>query len=130
MLYSINWINFIAWLFSLLEILGNTCTAVVCSASCVITNFEINFIKPFFYMTKKSRQKFKYLENEKSFKGETRGIFQHFKELCLKLFQLPQFASDQRVHLWKIHFGPLPNNPSKRLSKENHCIQFKVFLML
>ena len=33
-------------------------------------NFEINFIfliKPFFYMTKMPGQKFKYLENEKSF---------------------------------------------------------------
>ena len=33
-------------------------------------NFDINrifLIKPFFYVTKKSRQKFKDLENEKSF---------------------------------------------------------------
>ena len=33
-------------------------------------NFEVNFIiliKPFLYMTKKSRQKLKYLENEKSY---------------------------------------------------------------
>ena len=33
-------------------------------------NFETNLmflIKPFFYITKKSTQKFKYLENEKSF---------------------------------------------------------------
>ena len=33
-------------------------------------NFEINLfflIKPFFDMTKNSRQKFKYLENEKKF---------------------------------------------------------------
>ena len=35
-----------------------------------VKNFEINLIFPiklFFYMTKKSRQKFKYLENEKCF---------------------------------------------------------------
>ena len=33
-------------------------------------NFENNLIfliNPFFYMSKKSRQKFKYLENEKGF---------------------------------------------------------------
>ena len=33
-------------------------------------NFEINLnflIKPFFYITKKSSQKYKYIENEKSF---------------------------------------------------------------
>ena len=39
-------------------------------ACCDVINFEINLIfliKPFFYMTKKSRQKLKYLENDKSF---------------------------------------------------------------
>ena len=37
---------------------------------CDVINFETNLgflIKTFFYMTKKSRQKLKYLENEKSF---------------------------------------------------------------
>ena len=36
-----------------------------------VKNFEINLnflIKPFFCLTKRSRQKFKYLEDEKSFK--------------------------------------------------------------
>ena len=40
------------------------------TAGCDVINFEINLIfliKPFFYMTKKSRQKLKYLENDKSF---------------------------------------------------------------
>ena len=35
-----------------------------------VTDFEINLIflfKPFSYMTKKTRQRFRYLENEKSF---------------------------------------------------------------
>ena len=43
--------------------------------------FEINLIfqiKPFFYMTKKSRQKFKYLEKEKSFQDEIKRIFHQF----------------------------------------------------
>ena len=35
-------------------------------------------IKPFWYMTKNSRQKFKYLESEKSFWGEIESIFHHF----------------------------------------------------
>ena len=35
---------------------------------CDVIGFKINFrINPFSYMTKKSRQKLKYLENEKSF---------------------------------------------------------------
>ena len=46
------------------------CIAIVCFPGCDIIGFEINLIfliKPFLYMTKKSRQKFKYLEKEKSF---------------------------------------------------------------
>ena len=35
----------------------------------------------FLYMTKKSRQKFEYLENEKSFSGEIKSIFHQFKRL-------------------------------------------------
>ena len=60
MLYSINWPNFI----------GSTSWDIDCFPGCDVINFEINPIflaKPFFYLSKKSRQKFKYLENEKSF---------------------------------------------------------------
>ena len=42
--------------------------------------FEINLIfliKPFSYMTKKARQKFKYLKSEKSFKDEIKNFFHH-----------------------------------------------------
>ena len=42
----------------------------VCFPSCEVMNFEINLIfliKPFFCMTKMSRQKFKYLEKKQSF---------------------------------------------------------------
>ena len=58
-LYSINWRHFIAWLRLLLEIMGNMCIVIACKLRCDIINFS--------YMIKKSRQKFKYLENEKSF---------------------------------------------------------------
>ena len=47
------------------------CIAIVCFPGCDVINFVadlIFLIKPFFYMMKKSRQKFKYLENEKAFK--------------------------------------------------------------
>ena len=50
--------------------LGNMCIAIVYFPRCDVIIFEISFIflfKPFFYMTQRSRQKFKYLENEKSF---------------------------------------------------------------
>ena len=70
LLYSVNWPNFIVWLPLLLEISGYMCIAIVCSQDCGFINFKINLIfliKTFLYMTKKSRQKLKYLENEKSF---------------------------------------------------------------
>ena len=54
----------------LLEILGNTTIKIVYFLACDVINFEINLIfliKRFFYTAKKSRQKFKYLENEKGF---------------------------------------------------------------
>ena len=57
------------------------CIEIVCYLGCNIINFEvilIFLIKPFLYMTKKSRQKFKYLENEKGFQGEIKNIFHHF----------------------------------------------------
>ena len=44
--------------------------------------FEINLIfliKPFRYMTKKSRQKLKYLENEMNFRGEIKSILMIFE---------------------------------------------------
>ena len=49
------------------------CIAIVFSPGCDVIKFEINLIfliKPFFYKTKNSRQKFKYLEKVKSFKGK------------------------------------------------------------
>ena len=58
-------------------------------------NFEINhifLINPFSYMTNQSTQKFKYLENEKSFEREKK----HFSPF-LKGFQLPKIVSDLRV---------------------------------
>ena len=57
------------------------CIAIVCVPGCDVRNFEINLIfliKPFLYMTKKSTQKFEYLENEKSYQGEIKGSFHHF----------------------------------------------------
>ena len=51
-------------------------------------------IKPFWYMTKKSRQKLKNLENGKSFWGEIKSFFIIFKELsvaksCLRPYSAP-----------------------------------------
>ena len=73
------------------------CLTIVCFSGCDVINFEIILIppiKPFFYMTKTSRQKYKYLENEKSFYGETKSIFHH-----LKGFQYSKIGHDLRVRL-------------------------------
>ena len=54
---------------------------IVCFPGCDVMNFKINLsflIKLFFYVTKKSRQKLKYLQNMKSFYGEIKSIFHHF----------------------------------------------------
>ena len=65
----------------ILEMYGNMCIAIVCFPGFGVINFEIKhtfLIKPLFYLTKTSRQKFKYLKNEKSFKGKIKRIFHHF----------------------------------------------------
>ena len=54
--------------------------SIVCFPDFDVINFETNLtflIRPFLYLTKKSRQKFKYLENKKIFKGEIKSIFRH-----------------------------------------------------
>ena len=51
----------------------------------------------FFNMTKKSRQKFKHLENEKSFKDEI-SIFQHFWRAIIKVKkQKKSFESESLI---------------------------------
>ena len=58
------------------------------SPGCDVTNFETNLIfliKPFSYMTKKSRQNIKCLESQKSFYGEIKNIFHHIKKICIKI---------------------------------------------
>ena len=66
----------------ILAILGNMCIVIICCSVCEVINLEINrspLIKPFFYITKKSRQKYKYIKNEKSFYHEIKSIFHHFQ---------------------------------------------------
>ena len=69
-LYSIKWPSFIASLSLLLEILVIMFITIVSQPGYDAINFEINLvvlIRPFFEMAKNSRQKFKYLENQKGF---------------------------------------------------------------
>ena len=81
LLYSINWPNLTVWLPLLCEIFGK-CIVIICKLSSGVMNFEVKLIfliKPFsLYMTKKSWQKLKYLEKEKSFWDEIKIIFHNF----------------------------------------------------
>ena len=43
------------------------CILIVCKPGCDVIIFDINLIKLFFLHDKKSKQKFKFPENEKSF---------------------------------------------------------------
>ena len=97
MLYSIKWPNFIVWSPLLPNILGNMCITTVCSQSCDAIKFEINLIfliRLFWYMTKKSTQIFKYLENKKSFWGEIKSIFHRFQTIfdCQRLSKTSECA--------------------------------------
>ena len=69
-IYFIKWLNII-WLILLSDCLYFLrWISVVCFPGGDVASFEINLIfliKRFFYMTKKSREKFKYLENGNSF---------------------------------------------------------------
>ena len=87
LIYFIYWPNLIAWLPFLREILGNMCIVIVCKPGCDVIHFEISLIfliKPLLYMNKESRQKLKYLENEKSFRDEIKIIFHHFKRVFIE----------------------------------------------
>ena len=68
-----------------------------CKPGFDLINFEIDLIfliKSFFYVTKKSRQKFKYFENEKKLLGWKKTFF-----IILRGCQLPKFDPDIRVRL-------------------------------
>ena len=74
------------WLPLLLEILDTMWITIVCQPGCGVIKFEINLaflIKLLCYMTKKSRQKLKYLENEKSFWAEIKSIFPHLSRVSI-----------------------------------------------
>ena len=108
MLYSINWPNFIVWLLLLLEILGNLFITNVCYPGCEVKNFEINLIfliKLLFCLTKKSREKVKYFEKEKSFLKWNK---KHFSSI-LKSIQLLKLSQS-----WEFAFKTNYDNINKK----------------
>ena len=94
-LYSIKWPIFIAWLSLPLAILDDMCILIICCPVCDVINFESNhsfLIKALFYMTKKSWQKFKCLNNKKSLAT--------FKRFFIYLTNFRRMW----VHWWRVTF--------------------------
>ena len=113
------------------------CIIQVCFPGCDVLHFEINLIfliKPFLSMIKKSRQKFKYLKNEKSLSGEIKSIFVIFKGLsvpknCLRPESAPLSQTkvvvpnlkELRNCKQKILFGGCLENRNPKKSSGNVC---------
>ena len=79
--------------------------AVISFPVCTVINFEINLsflIKPFSYMTKKVKTKFKYLQIEKIFLGDIKSLFYHFWKAfsCQKLSQTWERAFKMKWYCW------------------------------
>ena len=99
--HSINWPNFIDWLPLLLEIFSNMCITVVSWPGYDVIKFKINLmflIKPFWYMTKRSRQKLKYVENGMSFWGEIKTFFIIFKAASAAKNYLRPESAPLKIH--------------------------------
>ena len=87
LLYFINWPNFIIWLPLLYEYWAICLSQLLFNqvVTSWILKLTLSFLwSRFSYITKKSWQKLKYLENEKSFWDGIKSIFHHFKGLSMK----------------------------------------------
>ena len=63
------------------------CVVIVYSPICDAIKLETNLrilIKPFFCITKKSGQKYKYLNNERALRMKQKVLFNIFKTLALR----------------------------------------------
>ena len=70
--------------------------------------FESNFIfliNLSSYTTKKSRQKFRYLEKEKSSSDEIKGIFHHFKRVFSDVNQIYFLEGESPTLIGNFEFG-------------------------
>ena len=78
----------------------------------------IFLIKPFRHMTEKSRQKPKYLENEKSFRDEIKNIFYHFQRA--KNYLAQSFAKNC------LRLESAPSRILQFMCNKNYCLCFSV----
>ena len=97
-LYFFKWPNFILLLSLFLEILDNICNVVICFQVCdfiIFWDLSEFLIKPFFYITKMSRQNFCVSHERKKLLLWNEKHFSSF----LKSFLLSEIVSDPRVNL-------------------------------
>ena len=94
-------------LLLLLEILGHICILIICCPVFDVINFEIKlsfFRKSFFYITKKSAQKYKYPITKRAFNVKLRAISSFFEGLLLKETKAT-FLEGEKPTL--THFSPV-----------------------
>ena len=78
---------------------------LLCVPVCEVINFEITLgflIKPFSYMTKKVRAKFKYVNNKKGIYSKIKAFFIIFKGLS--------FTQIHSTRRWQSNFKPFLDN--------------------
>ena len=106
-----------------------------CFSCCILLTDQISLsdliflIKPFWYMTKKSRQKLKYLENGKSFWGEIKSIFHRFQRIfsCQRSSQTWDCAFKEAV-IWRCYVKRVFLKISQN-SQENTCARISIKLL-
>ena len=92
-LHSINWPNFIVWLPLLLEIFVSMCIAIVYFSACDVIIFEIKLtflIKPYFYVTTKSRQKPIFLRMNEFLRWNKKHLSSFLKSFSFSYQKLSQ----------------------------------------
>ena len=103
-LYPINWPNVYVWLPLILQIMVIMCITIVFHSGCDAIKLEINLIFLIKPLTKKSKQKLKYLENEKTFWREYKAFFIIFKGLSAAKYCLRPESVPFREWIFRNHF--------------------------
>ena len=84
MLCSINWPNFIFWLPTLFDILGNMSIVIICLPDCDVINFEINHSVLIKVWQTNRYKYFKILRTKEAFHMNLKAFLIIFKGVSLK----------------------------------------------
>ena len=112
-LCSINWSNFMVWLFLLCELLGNMCIGIVGKPGCDVMNFEVNLIfliKLLFLAWQKCCIRTKISWEQKKLLRWKKIFFIIFQDLSIK--SITQIFSGESPTLNKEFVFPDPEPPT------------------